>query len=1538
MQGDFSVLYFDPYQHKRGVTPVRNGVLRNVNGVLHQQGRVTLDADLTDGELLDLAWQEQAARDIIGAGVAAVPAMEPDGFKVDSALVDGADVHLQVRPGRVWADGILTRLAGVAGSSSATVERIATYFGPPLSDPTPSPDSIGDGVRDAVILEVSEESLHGFQYPERLIEPALGGPDTAERSYVNYRFRLLRLEKGEDCTTILGKLADDPAAKGKLSVTLAPATVIGGDCPVVGGGGYTGFEHFLYRVEIADTSGPARFKWSRWNGGLAGRGRFDATVTPATVVIDAGRAAIVSSGLAEFYLEALQYDDLAGAWRVIYGAQATLNSDHDLELAAPPAFGTLPSTTDPVFFRLWDGLEEITDFTNVSTPQELRDGIRLVFDAPAAGNYRPGDYWTFPVRAGEIPNPPVLIDHAPPAGIAYHRVPLAEINWTARKNTNIDGSIEDCRKRFRPLTNQKICCTYLIGDGISSFGDFNSLEEAAAHLPAAGGELCLLPGFHRANLVLEGRRNVTIHGCDRRTVVVPRTAQGVPIIRLVDCTGVRICNLDLLSFDGTPVVIEGLKEGSCRDVRIENTRMIGRVNVIRATNAAELVIAHNRLHLLDTPEGFANISIAADDTLIERNTLVMLPFVEQPPDRPDDPNDPTGGDDPADPCASPVILYAHPVSVLAYATRVFGFRLAVLAPQQPYRAIGGIHVRAGSERVRIIENIIVGGAGNGVTLGGDIDPAPGPILLAPRPPAKITATMSLAAVNTVSAATASRLGAAAGDESARKGVPVTVSARGQFLALVQNQSGKPVPDVDLYLEGPITASDRSDLQGMVSIKATPGAYTMDVSPQFEILNVKETRDEGVLLNVVTIGPRTGIAPAATGSAFLHEITIQENDISLMGLSGIGFALLAGATLRAAPPATASGAKATLVAEANRLAGSLALAPILRATTPVRDLVIEANRLHHNLQTPFTDQMRSEALAFGRGGISLALVDTAAISRNHVHDNGGSATDPICGVFVGYANNFDITSNLVSGNGLVNADFEQNVQPGLRGGLFVQFAGALTQSSTTGGRVPALRVHENRIDQPAGRALTAFAFGPVSCAHNHLNSERSGRFPLIDLLVGGVYINNIGGVQQLVASQAGSFVGSSEAFAAAAAPLLPGGETLVDGNNVRLGSLNRSMTSVAVGGLDVGYSSNQTSALPPGAFLANVTLFGESIRATASRFREDSRQTISLLAQALRMNMTALNQADHCIVTLPPVVAGNVLPTVAAPNQVLDFAACPRLFATPAAVGQFVAQVLSTNANELGGTLSPDAFTAAELQTLSRQLVARALSAVNETEVARTRAYQLEAARLSARLGADHPRVAALQAQADAGVQVSRLVAISAEAIVVDPPSATETTSAISGRLINEKNQGQPGVVVELVRTDGTRVAVVGRTDDSGFYAQTFDERTTAALAKEGTVYLRFLDRAGKEIHFSKEAIAITPGADVRSTVTVPVRVVPISVASTGKVIFNKPGSDPGKPPAPGKPPTPDRPPSRPTTAGRKPSSSAASGKRGTGRKKKAEEK
>jgi hypothetical protein len=1482
MHGDFSTLIFDPREHERGVGAPRDGLLRNLNGVLHQQGRVMSDSDLTEGELLDLGWNSQAGRDVMGAGVCAVPASQPAAFRIESAFVNDEDVHITVRPGRAWADGLLTRLAGTPANPLAPVERIAAYFGPPLTTPRPAPGTIADGVRDVVVLEVSQESLHGFQYPERLMEAALGGPDTAARAFVSFRFRLLRLAAGEDCHNIRDRLHDDPSSQGRLTVSLAPVVAIAGDCPVVGGGGYTGFEHNLYRIEIAegDPGAPARFKWSQWNGGLAGRGLFDAT--SAKVTLEAGRASIVNSGLTEFYLEALQYQELAGTWDVVYATTATLDVEHQLQLASPATFGTLPSTTDPVFFRLWNGAHPISDFTDSVNPRELRDGIRLTFDAPAAGNYGAGDHWTFKVRAGEIVNPEVLVDNAPPDGIVYHRVPLAEITWTAGgADGGMTATIEDCRTRFRPLTNQKICCTLLVGDGVRTFGDFNSLEEAADHLPPTGGELCLLPGLHRANLTLDGRRNITIHGCSRRSLVMPHTAnRSEPILRFVDCTGIEVKDLDLVTFDALAVDIEGRKEGSCRDLHIHHNRMIARTNAISATNASLLVIADNRLHLLDTVEGRATISCKADDTLVERNVLVLLPFIEGPggPDGPD----PGLPKDPADPCAPLELLYQHPEQVQQYASTVWALLISLLFPEQPYRAIGGIHVRAGSERVRILQNAIIGGAGNGITLGGDLRPQaePGP------DPEPVPATAP---------------------------VKVTVTSTGLFVALVQDEEGRPLADVDVYLEAEVITTDRSDSRGMASLKAAPGVHILSVDPKLRVVRVLEGGHESVPFSVITVAPRP-VAEVRALPGLLHWIDIHDNDISFMGLSGIGFALRFGGDLaggRREVPASA--ARSVLLDQLDALIGIFALTPLLLATDGVRDLTILRNRIHHNLQNPFNILMLLAAQFIGGGGISLAVVQSAVISGNHVLDNGPRATDPVCGVFVGYGNNLEITDNVVAGNGIISEDYLQNRRSGLRGGIYIRFAGALTaHPSLSTGRQPALRVHDNRVDQPAGRALTAFTFGPVSVANNHFNSEYTGRFGLVDSTVGGVMIFNLGGIHRMLSRPRRSLAGGDKDFRASAELFLPGGETLFDDNFVRVGTVNRSLTGQFLLCYDdLGYASNTSSVYRPDPLLGNAMLVADTVRVTSSRFREDATDTYSLLTAAARLNITSLNQADHCIITIPPPSPlPNPLPTVNIPNQVLE-PEC-RADLEPQDLVNQVVNALAPIAADLGGSSESRTFTPAEVTTLARQLTAKALATVQATHVATTQTHSQEAARLSARYGANHPAAVQLRAQVTAGAETARLLAVAAEIATIAPPAATARGAALSGRFVNSKGQGQPGYTVDLAHSDGARVDIIGVTDERGYFEKTYDEEKTAALAKAGAVFPRVLDSQKREVVRAKEATRFAAGANIQIPLTAPVGVVPRSVVLDGTVISGEASGGKTAAPASAPKPAPVAPPDEPT--------------------------
>jgi Family of unknown function (DUF6519)/Right handed beta helix region len=718
MKGDFSQWYFNRKD--------------NFAGVLHQQGRVLLDSDWNAQTQIINDWQDTAGQDIIGAGVAAVPAETPDAFKVVQAEKMGDDrVTIKLLSGRIWADGILVHL-----NESSDIYRIATYLQSPIQN---SPTIPIANSRDAVILEVWRESINGFQMPETLIEPALGGPDTTERVLTSMRFRLLRLATDEDCHNIIHKLKDD-VNKGTLKVSLQDTIETGGDCPVVEGGGYTGFEHQLYRIEIAQVNGDVpMFKWSQFNGGLVGRGEFKVEGTNKRIQLTANDQAIKMSGVTDFYLEVVKLDEEQGFWRVIYGAEVTLNGD-DLAVSNERYVEpVLPS--GKVFFRLWNGISAIASFPKVTPPaepKELRDGIRLEFDNPNTTYYRPGDYWTFKVSAGEIVNDQILINNKPPQGIEYHRVPLAELNWNADLDISFEAEpIEDCRDVFRPLTKQKGCCTFAVGDGKTSHGDFDSIEQALRHLPNSGGKICVLPGIHQANVTITNRHNISITGCGAHTIIHPKSDQATePIFRIEFSQNIYIENLTLANLTGTAIQVSdtemSLPRATQQYVRLKDSagiHILGNqitasihaieIRVRNETQAGDndIWIAHNQIYLLDKPTGKAAIFSIADDVLIERNRIIIIP-----PPQSDDPKEPRQPNDISvdvfDPCKKPQFYYTAQFPIYQFLQATFLYATQILAVNKPiYQAQGGIQIGSSSDGVKIINNEIIGGWGNGITLG-----------------------------------------------------------------------------------------------------------------------------------------------------------------------------------------------------------------------------------------------------------------------------------------------------------------------------------------------------------------------------------------------------------------------------------------------------------------------------------------------------------------------------------------------------------------------------------------------------------------------------------------------------------------------------------------------------------------------------------------------------------------------------------------------------------------------------------------------------
>ena len=381
------------------------------------------------------------------------------------------------------------------------------------------------------------------------------------------------------------------------------------------------------------------------------------------------------------------------------------------------------------YLRLWTGgtgeaarpYIEFTPETPIPLPGT---GLSVTFN----GFGLAGDFWAIAARPN-TPNdfvPWELKKAAAPAGPKTYFAPLALIRWSLDENSGLQADLQDCRDRFRPLCDVQGCCTVTVGDGRTSHGLFNSLEGAIAFLPAEGGKICLLPGRHQANVSIENRQNIQITGCGFQTIVQPLPGQeSQPIFQIASCQNIQLEQMTLVA--QATIAIQVLDppdtQRPSQGIHILENKIIACIHAIeiQVNNARsgnnDIRIAHNQMGLLDKQEGKAIIFCLADDVLIERNRLVVLP----PPDadNPDDPRNPDDFvDDPFDPCFEPeqfsdllFLLGLWVAQTLQYITQLD------FIPPRIYQALGGIQIGGGSETIRIINNDIIGGRSHGIALG-----------------------------------------------------------------------------------------------------------------------------------------------------------------------------------------------------------------------------------------------------------------------------------------------------------------------------------------------------------------------------------------------------------------------------------------------------------------------------------------------------------------------------------------------------------------------------------------------------------------------------------------------------------------------------------------------------------------------------------------------------------------------------------------------------------------------------------------------------
>ena len=470
---------------------------KHYSGVLNQQGRVTLDADVNEQLDINQYRTHTETKDVIG--YAGVP-KKNNGFLI--GLKD--DVGLIIAAGRMYVGGLLCELE--KGTVPTTYQTqpyypnpdMSYFFGSPLESPPGSPVlsppssppdgshlNIQDGVY-IVYIDAWQREINFLDDP-LIQEVALGEADTTARLQTVWQVKLWRIQVDNPahatCKSLAGPWQElTMLSTGTLNARTKKGSTATDPCAVKPGAGFRGLENQLYRVEIQriDSSGNASFKWSRDN----------ASYETIIELVDGSIITVATTAKDDIFSFA------PGQWAEIVDEGSALNSkpnplvsitavDHSTREITLSTSVIQHAGKSGLKLRRWDQRSNAGNENGIVAGTswiELEDGIEVKF---SSGTYRAGDYWLIPARAAtaEIEWPPfnggVTSDEQPPAGVKHFYSQLALLKAQ-------DGlvTLEDCRKLFPSLTD--ICAEDIcFSNDTCDLSEAQNVQEALDLLCAA---------------------------------------------------------------------------------------------------------------------------------------------------------------------------------------------------------------------------------------------------------------------------------------------------------------------------------------------------------------------------------------------------------------------------------------------------------------------------------------------------------------------------------------------------------------------------------------------------------------------------------------------------------------------------------------------------------------------------------------------------------------------------------------------------------------------------------------------------------------------------------------------------------------------------------------------------------------------------------------------------------------------------------------------------------------------------------------------
>lgn len=696
---------------------------KRYSGVRAQQGRVLTDADFNAAmDVVDDALEALVRSLICAAGT-------PDGGFAISAAMPADATLADLTTSQPTLDFTIAPGSYVLGGRALVSRQPQQFLNQTdwiaqVLDSSVLPPAPVDGRVDLVYLESIVGPVRAVEDRE-IQERALGSADTTTRLRPQLKVRV-EPDTVDECVVAMQGLRATLAGSGgtfdrglpvpddgtelfsnaRLSVALQGPGQVTDPCAPRSLSGYLGAENQTLRVMLTSTG----FVWAYDHGEPLYRVQVD---EDEILFLTQPRDPVLYPGT-DMVVEILPWDALLangekaaaplGHRARLTGAYNPATGRISYDGSLPPPWQTWLNALDsslvgrddvpPRYFyaRIWEApAGGGTDQPTGASVALAQTGIQLTF----SGTGFAGDYWTLSVRpdSPELVVPWELLDPmgAAPIGPRRFYAPLALIHWSVNASGVVSARIDDCRNRFRRLCQVKGCCSYQVGDGRTTFGEFNDIQAAVEALPSEGGELCLLPGVHEGRVDLRGLTGITIQGCGPRTVVTqpivtPRDTSPPALLQVDGAENLVIRDFAIRTQGALAIQAES-RVTNCvlqkLDIRVTGA-------AISALDSAGLEIRDCTIRSRIFPAALTGVDTLTLDPLVYlsgqdltvADSIIEADRTTREEDLPIDPNPEVTG--------------------TAAANRM---------------ALGGLWIGGKSTRVRIRDNVITGGNGNGITLG-----------------------------------------------------------------------------------------------------------------------------------------------------------------------------------------------------------------------------------------------------------------------------------------------------------------------------------------------------------------------------------------------------------------------------------------------------------------------------------------------------------------------------------------------------------------------------------------------------------------------------------------------------------------------------------------------------------------------------------------------------------------------------------------------------------------------------------------------------